>query len=636
MTNLRGFLFILLSVLLWMNTASAQLSCNSIWAVEEALKIDNTYVESVRKWNLVSKSNFVQRFWRKEGLSPEKIDFDMQAFIESREFRTWFEYQNRVLPQLAMKSEPVPARVKLLADPQRSLAAKLFAIREAKHTIDVAYYILRNDQTGLSFIHEIKQAIQRGVSVRFLVDSTGTIAMTPHSDLRALIDFANQHGGFVRDLNGNPTAKRATVEVVVFNALSKAPSAIVTSLYRKVLSTFKSFLGIEKVDSLAYSWNRRSHDKILLIDGAFPELSISFIGGRNMSDHYYGMPKVDEHTYIDFEVMIRGVTTPAGSGRTAGTQMSDYFDQIYFHLGNGALTRSLLGIVKGYEHQNKKSEAAYEKTIDDLALREDPEGVRRELLELGFEEAHVDIVNTVHNLYRSRASRHLEVRDHRTDIKNAQALMARVESLIKEESKEVQIISPYLWLSNKQIRLLKSWLLKDPARRLTIVTNSIMTSDNMPAQILVDNVIGPALMNDPGVFNAKGDQVRRSVADQVKIYQYGRLDATTLGGKVGYGKMHAKGLLLMDSKVSVIGTFNNDPRSLLLNSEGAAVVRNPEIAGKFEADIQKMIKESHLWGSEEYYAIRQHPQLGRVKNSIASFSEQLYGLIMSLKLWWLI
>ncbi len=511
--------FFILAAFLWANAASGQVACHQIWAAETALKIDPNYVESVRKWNVVSKPGLVQRLWRKEGLSPEKIDFDMRSFLDSREFRTWFEYQNRVLPQLAMKSEAAPARVKLLADPQRSLAAKLMAVREAKHTIDVAYYILRNDQTGLAFMHEIKQAVQRGVSVRFLIDSTGTIAMTPHSELRALIDFANEHAGFVRDLNGNPTSKRATVEVVVFNALSKAPVAVVTSLYRRVLSAFKSYLGIEKVDALAYSWNRRSHDKILLIDGAFPDKSISFIGGRNMSDHYYGMPKVDEHTYIDFEVMIRGVNMPSGSGRGVGTQMTDYFDQIYFHLGNGAMTRSLLGILKGYDRQNKKGEAAYEKTNDDLALREDPEGVRRELLELGFEESQVDIVNTVHNLYRSRASRHLEARDHRTDVKNAQALIAKVETLIKEESKEVQIISPYLWLSNKQIRLLKSWLLKDPSRRLTIVTNSIMTSDNMPAQILVDNVIGPALMNDPGVFNAAGVQIRRSVADQVKIYQ---------------------------------------------------------------------------------------------------------------------
>jgi phosphatidylserine/phosphatidylglycerophosphate/cardiolipin synthase-like enzyme len=375
----------------------------------------------------------------------------------------------------------------------------------------------------------------------------------------------------------------------------------------------------------------------LLIDGAFNERAIAFIGGRNVADPYYGVPKVDDHTYIDLEVMMRGVRPDPRqrSSLTIGGQVSEYFDHIYFHLGNRELTRSVLGLMRGYERQHRRMEEAHREVEEILGLDKNADGLRDELLRLGFEEHHVDIVHTIHNLYRRDASREVEIRDHKLEIRNGQALMGRLEEIIPHENKEIVIVSPYLWMSQRQIRLLKAWLLKDPQRRLTVLTNSIMTSDNMPAQILVDNVIGPALMLDAGLQNARGDQFRRSVADQVQIYQYGRADAKELGGSVGYGKLHAKGMLLRESGVSVIGTFNNDPRSLLLNSEGAAIIKGGATAERFARDIEAIKAQSHLWGSDEYHAIRANARLG-MKTSVARQSRILYQLLVKLNLWWLI
>lgn len=619
----------------------AQALCAQIWSEVPSSRIDKQYVESARRWSEISKTNTLQQLLgRKKGLLPTDLSFRIEQFHQSREYRSWFEFQNRVLPQLGTRQDSAPARVKILPDPSTAFAAKLLAIREAKHTIDVAYYILKNDQAGLSFLHEIKSALKRGVSVRFLVDSTGTLTMAPHSELRALLDFAQREGGFVRDLSGNPTSERATAEVVVFNPITKLPTALVRDLYRRSLALFSGWLGIPRPDPLGYSLNRRSHDKLLIIDGAFQDRAIAFTGGRNMADSYYGLQKDGSPNIVDLEVMVRGTPRPPLSTlaepRSVGSQFSDYYDQVYFHLGNISLTRTLLGVLRGYDRQYEKMETAHQQTLRELRLNEDPEGVRRSLLELGFEDSKVDVVHTIHNLYRLRADRRLEARDHQSEIKNAQALMAKMENLIKDETQEVVIVSPYLWLSEKQIRLLKSWLLVDPKRRLTFITNSVMTNDNMLAQILVDNVIGPKLVLDPGLFSKDGKRIRRSVADQVRLYQYGRLDAKALGGPKAYGQLHGKGMLLQSSEVAVVGTYNNDPRSLLLNSEGAAVIKNPKVAHELREQIDKMIADSHPWNSPEYHAIREHQNLGAGKRWIARFSNSLYEMIVRLQLWWLI
>ena len=84
-------------------------------------------------------------------------------------------------------------------------------------------------------------AVQRGVDIRFMVDSVGSIDSS-HSGLKALETCAVD-AGFIRNANGELTTRKARVQVVVFNAISKV---------------FVKF-------------NRRAHDKLLVIDGSFPE-----------------------------------------------------------------------------------------------------------------------------------------------------------------------------------------------------------------------------------------------------------------------------------------------------------------------------------------------------------------------------
>ena len=68
-----------------------------------------------------------------------------------------------------------------------SLMSKLKVIRNAKHTLDISYYMFKRDVVGYAVLYELYRAVQRGVDVRVLVDSMGSIHPL-HGELKALYE----------------------------------------------------------------------------------------------------------------------------------------------------------------------------------------------------------------------------------------------------------------------------------------------------------------------------------------------------------------------------------------------------------------------------------------------------------------
>ena len=155
--------------------------------------------------------------------------------------------------------------------------------------MDVVSYIYATDLAGYAMIGALCSAVQRGVDVRVTVDGTGSMSARK-SALRAL-KRCEDRAGFVRNAAGEVTTRRARVQLMTFNAVA-------------------NFRG---------SPNRRSHDKLLVIDGGFPERAFAMTGGRNISLDYYGFDaegEFDPKAYMDMEILLRA--DPEAGGDSIG------------------------------------------------------------------------------------------------------------------------------------------------------------------------------------------------------------------------------------------------------------------------------------------------------------------------------
>ena len=160
-----------------------------------------------------------------------------------------------VLPERPDKSGIHP-----LADAHDAFAARMLLSRSAEATLDVQYYIWRQDVTGTLLLKALLDAADRGVRVRMLLDDHGTAAVD--RELAAL--------------NTHPR-----VEIRLFN-----PFIVRTPKYFGFLTDFRRL-------------NRRMHNKSFTADN-----QVTIIGGRNIGDEYFGA--TDGLIFADLDVLAVG------------------------------------------------------------------------------------------------------------------------------------------------------------------------------------------------------------------------------------------------------------------------------------------------------------------------------------------
>lgn len=158
--------------------------------------------------------------------------------------------------------------VHLLADAQEALDARLLLIETAQRSIDLQYYILREDSSGQGLMAALQRAAQRGVRVRLLLDGWGT-----HPGIPVL----------------QAMAAHSNVTVRLFNPLGNPRWPLLSLLF-----------DFEQAQ-------RRMHNKLLVADGL-----AAIVGGRNLGDEYFERRR--EFTFADIDVLTFGPVVPELSG----------------------------------------------------------------------------------------------------------------------------------------------------------------------------------------------------------------------------------------------------------------------------------------------------------------------------------
>jgi putative cardiolipin synthase len=144
----------------------------------------------------------------------------------------------------AAAAHPGKSGIYPLQIPLDAYAARVALIRAAERTLDLQYYIWHGDTSGYLILDEVRQAAQRGVRVRMLLDDNGV--GIPDAELAALDAHPN-------------------IEIRLFNPF----------LQRR----FKALGYLVDFSRL----NHRMHNKSLTVD-----TQATIVGGRNIGDEYLG------------------------------------------------------------------------------------------------------------------------------------------------------------------------------------------------------------------------------------------------------------------------------------------------------------------------------------------------------------
>lgn len=155
-----------------------------------------------------------------------------------------------------------------IADSLDAFAVRMLMVQAADKSLDVQYYIWRNDLTGTLLLNSLHEAAERGVRVRLLLDDHGT------KGLDNILALMNQH---------------PNIDIRLFNPFPNR--------------TFKLLRFVGDF-SLA---NRRMHNKSFTADN-----SIAVVGGRNIGDEYFGA--TDGILFNDLDVVTIGPIVEDTSG----------------------------------------------------------------------------------------------------------------------------------------------------------------------------------------------------------------------------------------------------------------------------------------------------------------------------------
>ncbi|MBW2706252.1 MAG: phospholipase D family protein [Deltaproteobacteria bacterium] len=163
----------------------------------------------------------------------------------------------------------------LLENNRESLKWRLALIDEARHSLDVQYYLWYGDDSGDLLLKRCLDAAKRGVRVRLIAD--GLILIGEGKTIAAIHSHPN-------------------LEVRIFNPFEQ----------QRANRSLKSYQTLER-------FNYRMHNKIIVADN-----HITILGGRNLGNEYFGLNQ--KYNFHDLDVLGLG---------PAARQMSKIFDNFW-------------------------------------------------------------------------------------------------------------------------------------------------------------------------------------------------------------------------------------------------------------------------------------------------------------------
>ena len=284
-----------------------------------------------------------------------------------------------------------------------------------------------------------------------------------------------------------------------------------------------------------WTFNGRLHDKFIVVDD-----KQLLLGGRNTSNYFLG---TFDQSVLSYDREVYVYNTADTKTDSVIAQVDQYFDSLW--------------------------DSKYSKVYFDKAPKAKRKKVAKEREQLiavyknmKEEAPHLWKTDVDYKEYTT-AVNHIELVSNPIHIYSKEPyIWYTLTSLMKDAKEEVLIQSPYLVLNDRMYSDLKE--IGEDLEHYEVLINSIAAGDNICASSDYKLSRKKILDTNVQVFEFQGDH-----------------------------SMHNKSLVI-DHRLSVIGSFNFDMRSTYLDTETMLVIDGEEFANELENNIRKMQEDSLL------------------------------------------
>lgn len=316
-----------------------------------------------------------------------------------------------------------------------------------------------------------------------------------------------------------------------------------------------------------WTFNNRMHDKFWVIDETH-----ALSGGRNIADKYYLEEYEGPYVY-DRDILV--YNTEPESKESVLAEFHAYFDSLWDHEFTKAETPSQASF---FQNAGQKGEAALLAQLKESRSNEDYEpGSSIDWVSHTMPTRQISLItNPLERMKKSPVV-----------LKTLNALMMEAESYVLAQS-------PYLVINEELQRILD---VEQSEAEFHVLTNSQYSTPNFPAMAGMLNYRDPLLNGSTQVYGYQGD-----------------------------GSIHAKSYVV-DGRLSMVGSFNLDPRSAFLSTENLVIVDSEPVTQALTKNIQEKITESRIYNKEAPVlteTIEAPKEVLTVKEVIISISQVLF------------
>jgi len=419
-------------------------------------------------------------------------------------------------------------------------------------------YVLEDGEGAMIARAWLSEYAEKTIDIQYFIFSTDNVGLIACDYLvraadrgvlvRILVDDllvdANAHEILTMDSHEN-------ISIRIYNPGTN----IGKNIYDKVKKIATDFRGA----------NQRMHNKTFIVDG-----HIAITGGRNIADEYFDYDH--EYNFRDRDVLLLG--------KVSG-QMTGSFNEFW----NSELSVPITDMLSKPDSNLNKADKFDQ--LHKYACNPDnfwPQ-VRTKITNLPAmfntlkDSGGLVWLDSVYFVSDTPGKN-----DGTKGLEGGGICTESLIDLVKQARSSVDIQTPYLVTSELSQNLFREAV--NRGVKIRILTNSLSSTDNLEAFSGYQRDRQTLLKTGVEIYEFKPDaKIRYKIMTNALQEKLGH---TPIFG------LHAKSMVV-DGRITVIGTFNLDPRSANLNTECIAVIHSKEIADGVLAGMEEEFKPENSW-----------------------------------------